>query len=100
MKKYFISIIIIYASHFGFAQVKDSSLMNSIVYDWDKIKVEQTKTGEKRQFFNSTTSTLGNLEMHSTTLKPGETAHPPHQHPEEEMIIVKEGTVEVLVDGE
>lgn len=26
-------------------------------------------------------------------------SHPPHQHPEEEIIIVKEGTVEVLVDS-
>ena len=25
--------------------------------------------------------------------------HAPHQHPEEKMTIVKEGTVEVLVDG-
>jgi quercetin dioxygenase-like cupin family protein len=27
-------------------------------------------------------------------------AHPPHQHPEEELLIIKEGTVESLVNGE
>ena len=82
------------------AQKNDSTqLMKPVAFDWNMINAVPTKTGEKRQFFNSTTSTLDNLELHVTTLKPGEMGHPPHQHPEEEMTIVKEGTVEVLVDG-
>ena len=82
------------------AQNNDSTqLMKPVAFDWNMIKAVPTKTGEKRQFFNSTTSTLDNLECHVTTLNPGESAHAPHQHPEEEMTIVKEGTVEVLVDG-
>ncbi len=40
------------------------------------------------------------FECHVTTLNPGEMAHPPHQHPDEELIIVKKGTVESLVNGE
>ena len=74
-------------------------LMKPVAFDWNMITPVPTKTGERRQFFNSATSTLDNLELHVTTLKPGEMGHPPHQHPEEEMTIVKEGTVEVLVDG-
>jgi quercetin dioxygenase-like cupin family protein len=35
-----------------------------------------------------------------TTLPPGQASHPPHTHPEEEVIIVKEGTVEAFVAGE
>lgn len=69
-------------------------------YDWNSIKVTPTKTGEKRQFFQSPTITLQELECHVTSLNPGETSHKPHQHPEEELTIVKEGTVEVLVLGE
>jgi quercetin dioxygenase-like cupin family protein len=38
--------------------------------------------------------------MHITTLKPGEASHPPHQHPNEELLIIREGTVEALVAGE
>ncbi|MGI4805659.1 MAG: cupin domain-containing protein [Janthinobacterium lividum] len=72
----------------------------SAVFDWNEIKATPTKTGEKRQFFDSPTATLDNLECHVSTLNPGETAHPPHQHPEEELTIVKEGTIEVLVNGE
>ena len=40
------------------------------------------------------------MEIHETSLNPGEIAHPPHQHPEEELTIVRQGTVEVLVNGE
>ena len=38
--------------------------------------------------------------MHVTTLNPGQTSHAPHQHPNEELLIVKEGTVEAFVSGE
>jgi mannose-6-phosphate isomerase-like protein (cupin superfamily) len=71
----------------------------SSAFNWDSIKVVATKNGEKRQFFDSPTSTLENLEIHVSTLNPGEIAHPPHQHPEEELMIVKDGTVEALVNG-
>ncbi len=46
------------------------------------------------------TATLDELEIHITTLRPGETPHPPHKHPDEELLVVKEGTVESLVNGE
>jgi quercetin dioxygenase-like cupin family protein len=74
--------------------------MPSTAFNWDSVKVVATKVGEKRQFFDAPTSTLDNLECHVTTLNPGELAHAPHQHPEEELTIVKEGTLEVLVNGE
>jgi quercetin dioxygenase-like cupin family protein len=72
----------------------------SSVFEWNALKVTPTKVGEKRAVFDSPTETLENLEMHVTTLNPGEFAHSPHQHPEEELTIVKEGTVEALVNGE
>ena len=76
------------------------SNMPSTAFDWNNIKATPTSKGEKRQFFRSPTTTLQELELHVTTLNAGETSHPPHKHPEEELIIVKEGTVEALVNGE
>jgi quercetin dioxygenase-like cupin family protein len=73
--------------------------LSSTVYDWNNIKAEPTKTGEKRQFLQAPTPTLDELELHVTTLNPGEAPHPPHQHPEEELIIIKEGMVESTVNG-
>lgn len=74
-------------------------VMGSAVFDWNKIEVKATKSGERRQFFQSPTATLDELECHVTTLNPRETAHAPHQHPEEELIVVKEGTIEVVQGG-
>lgn len=43
------------------------------------------------------TATLDELELHITTLQPGESPHEPHQHPDEEVIIIREGLVETLL---
>ena len=45
------------------------------------------------------TATLEELEMHITTLKAGLASHDPHKHPNEELIILREGTLETLSDG-
>lgn len=76
------------------------SIMGSSVFDWNSIPAKQTDVGSVRSFFKSPTATLDELELHVTTLNPGQASHPPHKHPNEELVIVKEGTVEVLVNGE
>ena len=75
-------------------------VMKSSVFEWNAIEAKPNKTGAVRRFFQAPTATLDELECHVTTLNPGETPHPPHQHPDEELMIVKEGTVESLVNGE
>ncbi len=78
----------------------DKPIMGSSVFDWNAVEVKTTKVGARRQFFQSSTATLDELECHVTTLQPGESPHPPHKHPDEELVIVKEGTVEALLNGE
>jgi quercetin dioxygenase-like cupin family protein len=75
-------------------------VMGQSVFDWNSIEVKTNAHGSVRKFFDSPTATLENLECHVTTLKPGEAPHPPHHHPNEEMLILKEGTIEVLLNGE
>jgi XRE family transcriptional regulator, regulator of sulfur utilization len=75
-------------------------ILGSKVIDWEKLAPRTTKTGERRELFDAPTATLSNLEGHVTTLNPGETPHAPHRHPDEEMIIVKVGTLEVFINGE
>lgn len=81
----------------GLAQSKKS--MPSSVFDWNAAEVKTTKTGASRDFFKQPTATLDQLECHVTTLNPGEAPHAPHQHPEEELIVVKEGTIEAMQNG-
>lgn len=73
--------------------------MKSLICDWDQAAPVPTKTGMKRDLFNQPTGTLERMTCHVTTLNPGEKAHEPHEHPEEEMIIVKEGTLEAIHSG-
>ena len=75
------------------------SMLGSSVFDWNAIEARTTKTGARRDFFEGPTATLDNFECHVTTINPGEAPHAPHRHPEEELIIVKEGTIEAMQNG-
>jgi quercetin dioxygenase-like cupin family protein len=83
----------------AWAQSAAKPVMKSCVLDWDALKAEPTKTGARREVFDARTATLDRFECHVTTLKPGEAPHAAHKHPEEELIIVKEGTLEALQNG-
>ncbi len=78
----------------------ENPIMSSSIFDWYSIEAKPNKTGVVRKFFQAPTATLDELECHVTTLNPGESPHPPHKHPDEEVIIIKEGTVESLVNGQ
>ncbi len=84
----------------GFALAEKLPLLGSAVFDWNTIAATPTDTGSARSFFKMRTATLDQLEVHVTTLNPGKEPHPPHRHPNEEMIIVRQGTLEALVNGE
>lgn len=63
--------------------------------------LEQSKTthesfGSVTVYFEGKTQELGYLVAGSVVLNPGQEPHPPHQHPEEEFMIVGEGTGEIL----
>ena len=75
-------------------------VMGSMAIDWQSVPVKQEEVRAVRQFMQAPTATLDELELHVTTLKPGTTSHAPHKHANEELVIIKEGTVEVLVDGQ
>jgi len=75
------------------------AIMQSSVFEWSTVAAKPTKTGERRDFFDTPTATLDQLECHVTTINPGEAPHAPHQHPDEELIIIKEGTLEAMQNG-
>jgi quercetin dioxygenase-like cupin family protein len=55
--------------------------------------------GAVRQVMRDPTPTLDELEIHISTLDAGKSPHAPHQHPNEELLIVKEGTLETFQSG-
>jgi XRE family transcriptional regulator, regulator of sulfur utilization len=75
-------------------------VMHSRVFDWNTMTAKANDYGSSRAVVRAPTPTLEELEMHITTLNPGQTSHAPHQHANEELIIIREGTVETLSLGE
>ncbi len=55
--------------------------------------------GDLRIYFDGATDQIRFMTAGSLRLKPGQTPHPPHEHPEEEFMVVTEGTGEIMVDG-
>lgn len=78
------------------AESNGKPVLHSCVFQWADLKVVPTKQGERRAVFDAPTPALAELECHITTLNPGESPHPPHRHAEEELMIIKEGTLAAL----
>lgn len=78
----------------------DEAVLRSTVVSWADIQSrEATNNGRSRAIVRSPTATLEELESHITTLPPGQDSHPPHRHPQEELVILKEGTLEARLEG-
>jgi len=52
-----------------------------------------------RIYFEGSTNQIRSMTAGSLKLKPGMTPHAPHEHPEEEFMVVTEGSGEIFVDG-
>ena len=75
-----------------------SAPIHSTVFFADSGKVRATATGGKqRAIVDTVTATLAKLEMHETTLAPGQAPHAGHRHLHEEMMIVRTGVMSVLL---
>jgi quercetin dioxygenase-like cupin family protein len=75
------------------------AIIGPSVWDWNSLPATKTDVGEVRSVVDGPTATLDQLEMHITTLNPGIASHPPHKHPNEELVIIRTGTVETLSNG-
>lgn len=64
-----------------------------------EIKPEAHATNESRQFIWGRTHDGYLIDMHETQLRAGEMPHAAHQHPHEEMTMLREGTLEVEIEG-
>lgn len=82
----------------GAAKAALPGKLSSSVFDWEKLKVTPTKNGARREIVNSPTVTCAGFEGHVTTLNPGESPHPAHRHPDEELVVVKEGLMEATIN--
>ena len=71
----------------------------SIIKNWENIEFLKSEKGGRRNIIQEPTPLLSEFEMHVTTLNEGEKSHDPHMHIDEEIILVRFGEVEELIDG-
>ena len=65
---------------FALAQAKATPVIGASTYPWQSMQAKTTPIGEVRQVIKGPTATLEELELHITTLNPGQASHPPHHH--------------------
>jgi quercetin dioxygenase-like cupin family protein len=80
------------------ASAATSTLPNGTM-DAHQAKVTHEEFGDLRIYLEGRTDQLGALTFGSLLLKPGKAPHPPHQHPEEEIMVITEGAGEISVEG-
>jgi len=73
--------------------------MPSAMYPFEKLPIRTPKNAQIRDVLKGKLATGESLEVHETTLPPGVAPHAPHHHVHSEMWLIREGTVELTVNG-
>lgn len=67
--------------------------------DEKRAKLTKEPFGDLRIYYEGPTDQLKSMTAGSLRLNAGATPHPPHEHPEEEFMLITEGTGEMTVNG-
>jgi quercetin dioxygenase-like cupin family protein len=73
--------------------------LTSKTYAFDELPVKKNGENASRAILNGTIHDGFPLEMHITELAPGLAPHAPHHHGHDEVVIVRQGTMAVTVNG-
>jgi mannose-6-phosphate isomerase-like protein (cupin superfamily) len=70
----------------------------SATFAFDKLAVTRSPNGAAtRPVLRGVTPTGETIELHETTLMPGQMPHPAHKHVHTELMLIREGTVEFIM---
>ena len=79
--------------------VEKLPVMKTKAYRYDEVAVPTKGKNKQRRLFTAKTHTGFKMESHMSDIAPGEVNHPPHQHLREEMMLVREGVMELTISG-
>src|SRR5688500_4217669 len=71
--------------------------MASAVYRFEDLPVKANGENRSRAVLNGTARNGYRIEAHHSELAPGLAPHPSHHHVHEEMLVLREGTLEVTI---
>jgi quercetin dioxygenase-like cupin family protein len=71
----------------------------NVTLNEDAAKLTRAPFGDLRIYFDGSTDQVRSMQAGSLRLKAGMSPHPPHQHPEEEFMVITEGAGEISLEG-
>ena len=93
-----IMVIVLALSNTSILTAQTDSLLPR-VFNWDSLTETKTESRITRPIMEGSTTSLSHFEVHATTLLPGKEAQPRDTHADvEELIIIKEGMLEVMIN--
>jgi mannose-6-phosphate isomerase-like protein (cupin superfamily) len=79
--------------------VEKLPVMRTQHFKYDELPVTTNGQNRQRRMFTAKTHTGFKIESHSSDIAPGEVNHPPHRHLREEMMLIREGVMELTIAG-
>ncbi|MGC2250941.1 MAG: cupin domain-containing protein [Acidobacteriaceae bacterium] len=86
-------------THAAEKEADNNETLKSAIYNLNTLKVEKSKGREYIPVFEGTTSNGQHMTMHESGVAPGGVIHEMYTHPGDERFLVREGTLEVEMEG-
>ncbi len=77
----------------------DQSLVSS-AFPFSELHAKSNENATTREIANGKTPTGERVEVHETVLNPGRQPHAPHRHAHSEFWLIREGDVEITINGQ
>src|ERR1700746_1070134 len=74
-------------------------VMKTERFGFDDLPVATNGKNKQPRMFTPKTHTGFKIESHQSDIAPAEVTHPPHQHLREEMMLIREGVMELTIAG-
>lgn len=81
------------------AATRERKLLPARTYKFEDLPVKASPANTLRDVFDGVAHTGLQVDIHETELPPGGAPHPPHRHIHEEIILIREGKLEVMIEG-
>jgi mannose-6-phosphate isomerase-like protein (cupin superfamily) len=75
-------------------------MLPSKAYPFEQLTGKQTATINSYQILTGDTHSGYKVDLHESELPGGMAPHPPHKHVHEEMLFIREGKMEVTINGQ
>jgi quercetin dioxygenase-like cupin family protein len=82
------------------AQTQSAKPLPSRAFRREDIEAKKSGTIVMQQMMNGPTHTGFHIDLHESELPAGEAPHAPHQHVHEEIVMVREGEIDVTIGEE